>query len=98
MPIEAELTPGQIVLLWLERVRVGEFIYPSFACSHPRAYIANAVSKAISSATKGLDPSVAQQATLEAQQVADSLCLLVTTINVAVLDCCGSLYTLSDGK
>jgi hypothetical protein len=36
-------------------------------CFEPRAYIANAVSKAISAATKDMDRAIAQQASEEAQ-------------------------------
>jgi hypothetical protein len=86
--IEVALTPAQIVLVWLEGARGGDFMDAGLCCSEPRAYIEIAVSKAISIATKGMDRNVAQQVNQEAQQRAGSLYLLIVTINVAVLDCC----------
>jgi hypothetical protein len=86
--IEVALTPEQIVLLWLERVLGRRFMEADLCSSEPRAHIADQVSQAISAATKEMDRTVAQQANREAQQRADSLYLLVITINVAVLDCC----------
>ena len=86
--IEVALTPEQIVLLWLERVLGRRFMDADLCSSEPRAYIAGQVSLVISAATKEMDRTVVQQANREAQQRADSLYLLVVTIDVAVLDCC----------
>jgi hypothetical protein len=86
--IEVALAPAQIVLVWLEGARGGDFMDAGLCCSEPHAYIEIAVSKAISIATKGMDRNVAQQVNQEAQQRAGSLYLLIVTINVAVLDCC----------
>jgi hypothetical protein len=85
--IELNLTPKQIVILWLRNARqVGNFLEARLNPKSPREMIATHVSEAVRESMKGQSESLAQRAVLQARKEADSLYNLIVTINAAVFE------------
>jgi hypothetical protein len=83
--IELELTPEQIVFLWINNVlREGSY-YDVWRCvPEPRTYIANAVSEAVSKSMRGSANTLVEQAIREARMKADFVYLLFLQPNTYI--------------
>jgi hypothetical protein len=84
--IEVNLTPKQIVILWLKKSQnAGSFEDGCRQAPPSRGYIANAVYAAVRACMKGYPQLVIERAILQARQEADSLYMLIVEVNVRTL-------------
>jgi hypothetical protein len=84
--VELTLTPREVVLVWLrEAMQAGTFLegarhYPPY-----RGEVANKVLRAVRASMKGQPGPLVERAILQGRREADSLYILVTNANIAVL-------------
>jgi len=84
--IEVNLTPKQIVILWLKKSQnAGSFGDGCLQSPPARGYVANAVYAAVSGSMKGYPKPVVEKAIRQARQEADSLYMLIVQINLGIL-------------
>ena len=84
--IELNLTPQQIVLVWLRNaLQAGTYEDGSQRTPPPREAVAIAVQKSVLTRLKGQEESLVERAVLQARQEADFLYMLVTSTNREVL-------------
>ena len=84
--IELDLTPGQIVLLWLQTFREMGFLRAaSKQVQGPREFIGDKVQRSIRKSMKGEQESLIDKAVQQAQREADQLYELVIEVNSGIL-------------
>ena len=84
--IEVNLTPKQIVILWLKKSQnAGSFRGGCRQSPLARGYVADAVYAAVRGSMKGYPQLVIERAILQARQEADSLYMLIVEVNVRTL-------------
>ena len=84
--IEVNLTPKQIVILWVKKSqKAGSFADGSLQSPHARGYVADAVYAAVSGSMKGYPKPVVEKAIRQARQEADALYMLIVQVNLGIL-------------
>jgi hypothetical protein len=85
--VELNLTPQQVVLVWLRNaIQAGTFEDGALQTPAPRAAVANAVFLTVRNSMKGQSQLLVERAVLQARQEADLLYNLVVRANAAVLE------------
>ena len=84
--IEVNLTPKQIVILWLKKSQnAGSFADGCLQSPRPRKYVVNAVDAAIRGSLKGYAEPVIEKAICQARQEADWLYMMILESNLRIL-------------
>src|SRR6266550_1492482 len=84
--IEVNLTPKQIVILWLKKSqKAGSFKDGCRQSPLARGYVADAVYAAVGASMKGYPQPVIEKAIRQARQEADSLYMLIVQVNLGIL-------------
>ena len=85
--IELDLTPQQVVVLWLRNaLQAGTFEEGARRTPPPRAAVGNAVRKAVRNSMKGQEASLVERAIVQARQEADCVYNLVVHANVKAFE------------
>ena len=85
--IELDLTPQQLVVLWLRNaLQAGTFEEGARRTPPPRAAVANAVRNAVRNSMKGQQTSLIERAILQARQEADLVYNLAVHVNVKAFE------------
>jgi hypothetical protein len=82
--IEVNLTPEQIVLLWMKKSLSRPLDDAALQCPPPREAIAKSVVRVVREALKGEPTTVVERAILQARREADWLYMIVVQINYRV--------------
>jgi hypothetical protein len=82
--IEVNLTPDQVVLLWMSGALKGTYESGAFQSPPPRSAIANSIARIVTNALKGHAMTVIEKAILQARQEADLLYNIIIGVNVSV--------------
>ena len=85
--VELNLTPRQVVLVWLRNaIQAGTFEDGALQTPSPRGAVANAVFLTVRNSMKGQSEPLIERGVLQARQEADLVYNLVVRANVAVLE------------
>ncbi len=85
--IELDLTPEQVVVVWLRNaLQAGTFEEGARRTPPPRAAVANAVRNTVRNSMKGQEASLVERAILQARQEADLLYNLAVHANVTTFE------------